>query len=91
MIRQEKVKTLLPSEQLLVAKLEDGFGWEEICPFLGVDIPDTKYPRGNAPHQFTQLFNDAMMPRIRNAFIKIASVVVVPLVGIGGWYYLRRR
>lgn len=80
---------LLSKEKLLVAKLEDGFGWEQICPFLGLDIPSTPYPRGNAPAQFEQLGKQVLGPGIRKVGILIVSVILVPVVGIGAWYIFR--
>jgi hypothetical protein len=33
--------------QLLVIDICSGEGWEKLCPFLGVDIPDQPFPRVN--------------------------------------------
>ncbi|KAI0595429.1 P-loop containing nucleoside triphosphate hydrolase protein [Biscogniauxia sp. FL1348] len=49
------VQRLVPPERLLVVRLEDGLGWEEICPFLGHKVPATRYPRGNDPKEFGKL------------------------------------
>jgi len=35
------------SDDLLIVNLERGDGWEKLCPFLGVDIPDTPFPHVN--------------------------------------------
>ncbi len=32
---------------LLILDLAKGSGWEELCPFLGVDIPNTPFPHVN--------------------------------------------
>lgn len=37
-------------ERLLVHEL--GSGWEPLCRFLGVDVPDEPYPAGNTPADF---------------------------------------
>ncbi|KAH8647949.1 hypothetical protein BX600DRAFT_443284 [Xylariales sp. PMI_506] len=57
-----KVRDLVPSGQLAVFKLEDGFGWEQICPYLGQPIPDIPYPIGNMPAQFHKEVGKIMGP-----------------------------
>jgi len=44
------VKTTIPSDQLLV--FEAGDGWEPLCSFLGVPVPDGPYPRTNDRVEF---------------------------------------
>ena len=34
-------------DNLLVLRVCEGEGWEKLCPFLGVDIPDVKFPFKN--------------------------------------------
>ena len=41
----ERVKKGVPSERLLVFQATDG--WEPLCEFLGVPIPDGPYPHAN--------------------------------------------
>jgi len=41
----EEVKRTVPSEQLLVWEVGDG--WEPLCDFLGVDVPDQPLPHAN--------------------------------------------
>ncbi len=33
---------------LLVMELEQGHGWETLCPFLGVDVPAEEFPRAGS-------------------------------------------
>ncbi|KAH9903766.1 hypothetical protein F4778DRAFT_790850 [Xylariomycetidae sp. FL2044] len=87
--RSRKAKALVPKEKLLVAKLEDGFGWEQICPFLGHEIPATRYPRGNAPAEFKAMGEQILAPRMLRALAILASAVVVPSLSVGAWYYLK--
>jgi hypothetical protein len=84
-----KTKALVPEDRLLVAKLEDGFGWEQICPFLGHPIPETRYPRGNAPHEFKKMANEFMAPAIRKAGLMAISAVLIPVISVGAWYYVK--
>ncbi|KAJ2978771.1 hypothetical protein NQ176_g3631 [Zarea fungicola] len=87
----EKARRLLPKNQLLSVMLEDGFGWEEICPFLGVPIPNEKYPRGNAPAEFDKLLGSFIGGRLLSVGFKAVGSVVVPAVAIGAWYYTKQR
>lgn len=44
--RNEEVIASLPPERLLVFHPKDG--WEPLCSFLGVDVPDCPFPRVNS-------------------------------------------
>jgi hypothetical protein len=46
----EEVKATISRERLLV--LQVGEGWDRLCDFLGVPVPDTPYPRENTREQF---------------------------------------
>ncbi|KAI1135781.1 P-loop containing nucleoside triphosphate hydrolase protein [Hypoxylon sp. FL0543] len=41
----DKVRSLVPKEQLLEMDLSEG--WEPLCKFLGVPVPDEPFPRAN--------------------------------------------
>ncbi|KAE8356070.1 hypothetical protein BDV28DRAFT_7362 [Aspergillus coremiiformis] len=86
------VKEVLPKERLLVVKLEEGLGWDQICPFLDVPIPEETYPRGNEPDKFHMLVADYLEPRVKVAMVKF-GVFVTATVGIAGYlgwkYHLR--
>ncbi|KAI1421499.1 hypothetical protein F5Y12DRAFT_800896 [Xylaria sp. FL1777] len=84
-----KAKASAPRDRLLVARLEDGFGWEQICPFLGHPVPETRYPRGNAPQEFQKMADDILVPRIFRAGLMALSAVLIPTLSVGIWYYLR--
>ncbi|KAH7014238.1 uncharacterized protein B0I36DRAFT_48850 [Microdochium trichocladiopsis] len=80
-------KALAPKDRLLVCRLEDGFGWEQICPFLGKDIPAERYPRGNAPEEFKALFGKVTAPGLRKGAAVLVTVILVPATAIGYWYW----
>ncbi len=42
----------VPDDKLLV--YEPGQGWQPVCEFLGVPIPDEDYPRVNTTEEFTE-------------------------------------
>ena len=47
-----EVKRSVPVERLLI--YEPGEGWERLCAFLGVDVPDTPYPHANSSEDFVR-------------------------------------
>lgn len=80
-----KVKAIVPPQQLKVCRLEDGFGWDEVCPYLGVPVPeDAEWPSRNAPEEFFQLSDKALKSSPTKAVV-LASVLA-PLVAVGIWY-----
>jgi hypothetical protein len=49
----EAVKALIPPERLLVYEVRQG--WEPLCVFLGVPVPDEAFPRTNNREEFWDL------------------------------------
>lgn len=54
----EAVKATIPAEQLLVYEVKDG--WEPLCEFLGVPMPDEPFPRTNDRGEFWELVTPAL-------------------------------
>ena len=52
--RIEEVKAAIPSDRLLI--YETGSGWEPLCDFLGVPVPDDPYPHVNTTEEFRERF-----------------------------------
>lgn len=50
----EEVKQTVPAEKLLVYEIQQG--WEPICEFLGVDVPDSEFPHLNDAESFRKMF-----------------------------------
>jgi len=46
------VKAAIPADRLLVHSAKDG--WEPLCAFLGVPVPEGDYPRTNSKEEFFQ-------------------------------------
>ena len=44
------MKATIPSRQLLVFQVKDG--WAPLCEFLGMDVPDEDFPRTNHRAEF---------------------------------------
>lgn len=53
-------------DDLLVMRLEDGDGWEKLCPFLGHPAPDTPFMRTNSTAQ-----RRTLLYRIRNRLFRM--------------------
>ena len=45
-----EVQSEVPAERLLT--FDPGEGWEPLCAFLGVDVPDIPFPKTNSSKQF---------------------------------------
>ncbi|KHN97967.1 uncharacterized protein MAM_04356 [Metarhizium album ARSEF 1941] len=92
----EMAKRVLPADRLLYFHLEDGLGWEQICPFLGLPIPDQPFPVPHSQENFKRGIDGWMKPRIQSAMMKLAAVVV-PVAGslayfgikYGPWFAFR--
>lgn len=50
----EKVRATVAAEKLLVFTPSDG--WDPLCRFLDVPVPDTAFPRSNARDEFWAMF-----------------------------------
>ncbi|KAI0020808.1 P-loop containing nucleoside triphosphate hydrolase protein [Xylariomycetidae sp. FL0641] len=82
----ERVRALVPPDRLLVVRLEDGLGWEQICPFLGVDVPAVPYPRKNDTRQFQANLTSIFAPGNRRAVAILTAALGVVVVACGLWY-----
>lgn len=68
----DNVRKWTPKERLLDFQLEDG--WEPLCEFLGVDVPDDPFPRINDA--------DELQKRI-NVVLKISASRVLKKAALG--------
>lgn len=48
----EQVKETVPAERLLIWEVKDG--WEPLCQFLGVPVPESPFPRVNDTKEFLE-------------------------------------
>eukprot|EP01112_Ceratiomyxa_fruticulosa_P010680 TRINITY_DN2837_c0_g1_i1.p1 TRINITY_DN2837_c0_g1~~TRINITY_DN2837_c0_g1_i1.p1 ORF type:complete len:255 (-),score=38.43 TRINITY_DN2837_c0_g1_i1:145-909(-) len=74
----EEVKQYVPADRLLIFNVKEG--WEPLCKFLGVPVPDRPFPRVNDPAHFHDQF--------RVAYIAIFTSLVIPatgLIGLTAW------
>jgi len=75
------VREVVPKEKLLEMRL--GEGWEPLCKFLGVPVPDQPFPRAND--------SAALKQTAQAVLIRVAQVWVGILGAAGGIGYLGFR
>ncbi len=51
-----EVKRRVPPERLLVYDVKEG--WEPLCAFLGIEVPDGPFPRLNDKETFLQRMDE---------------------------------
>jgi hypothetical protein len=56
---QEQVQRNIPEDRLLVWSVQEG--WEPLCGFLGVDVPDAQFPRLNDSKMYNDRIFDASL------------------------------
>jgi len=56
---QEEVKQAVPSDRLLVWSVQEG--WEPLCEFLEVPVPDAPFPKTNDAREFGARLVDASL------------------------------
>lgn len=85
----ELVRKIVPPDQLLEIKLEDGLAWDEICPFLGDEVPDVPYPRANDPQEFKRTIQGIMASHWRQSLwtglMSWGPFVAFALAAIPAW------
>lgn len=72
-----------------MVRLEDGLGWDKLCPFIGKDIPDVPYPRVNDTAEFQRLATMDLFASWKKTGLKMASLIV-PLIGASIWFARQR-
>ena len=83
-------KRTLPADRLLYFRLEDGLGWEQICPFLHIPIPNQPFPIPNDQENFKREVARWINPRIQSAILKL-SALIVPVVSILAYFGIKYR
>lgn len=59
----ERVAAAVPDDRLLVYQVGDG--WEPLCEFLGVEVPDAPFPRLNDKGSFKEFITEQIRERSR--------------------------
>ncbi len=77
----EEVKKVVPPERLLVYEVKEG--WEPLCKFLGVPVPDKPFPRLNDSDDYRTLVRNRMI----KSTILITSQVVLTFAAVMALLY----
>jgi hypothetical protein len=77
----EEVKAHVPPEKLLVFSVDEG--WEPLCSFLGVPVPDTAFPNVNDRAAIKKVIGDIT----RGAYVIVAGLAAgaALLAGLAWW------
>lgn len=81
----ERVKKLCPPERLLLYRVQEG--WEPLCKFLDVPVPDREFPRVNDSKQFAHLHAMMWYMALGKMLLKVSSALAIPAVAV----YLARQ
>lgn len=74
----EEVKRTVPPERLLVFRVQEG--WEPLCRFLGVPVPDRPFPHRNTGEQFRRMFRRELALEILRSPATLAAVLALFLI-----------
>ncbi len=72
------VRSLVPQENLLEYKVQDG--WKPLCQFLGAEIPQGLFPNGNTKEELEQRIGEVVSCEIRR-LTELAIRICAGLVG----------
>jgi hypothetical protein len=85
----EEVKATVPPERLLVYRVSDG--WEPLCKFLGVPVPNEPFPHLNKGEDLDKSASKAILPLLLKDLTKMSlpyaagtALVIVVLILIFG-------
>ncbi len=76
------VKESVPADKLLVFEVKEG--WQPLCDFLGVAVPDVPFPHLNSGDEtikakLQEVF--LLTKGVRNALLIVGGIVLVGLIG----------
>ncbi|TQW01079.1 tubulin [Cordyceps javanica] len=86
-IRQKQIQVLSKRANVAVFRLEDGFSWEKLCPFLGHEVPQVPYPNAYNQDHFHTRWANVLRPKMWNATATLIGIILVPLLGIWALYF----
>lgn len=70
--REAEIVATVPAEQLLILPI--GSGWEPLCEFLGIPVPDIPYPRVNSTQDWYDAFHTPPPPGAPEGFDGVAAM-----------------
>ncbi|KAH8816737.1 P-loop containing nucleoside triphosphate hydrolase protein [Xylogone sp. PMI_703] len=86
----EEIRQIVPKENLL--EFEVSQGWGPLCKFLEVPIPDRPFPHVNDTEAFSERVGIMMREAMKRVAVTLSPAFVAMVgVGIGSWFFFRRR
>lgn len=82
------VRAITPKDKLLEFRSEDG--WEPLCKFLEVPVPEGPYPKINDTANFVRM-HKIMWWRAFVKFLAKRALPVVVAAGAGAYYYWQEK
>ena len=79
---ENKIKEIIPKDRLLVLNVKDG--WEPLCQFLEVPIPNESFPKLNDRQEFIERFHKQRNDGLKAVF----QVFVVMLIIFASYVFL---
>jgi hypothetical protein len=79
----EEVKRVVPPEKLLVYDVNDG--WEPLCRFLKVSLPDKPFPHLNETRDYLNYINNVRIIAGIAAAVGITALLVIVLKLFSWW------
>ncbi|EER44874.1 conserved hypothetical protein [Histoplasma capsulatum H143] len=81
----EKVRSTIPKDQLLDFNFGDG--WEPLCEFLGVPVPDGSFPKTNSADMFNANVEAELWNTVWGS-AKLVGTYLIPAVAISAGVWL---
>jgi hypothetical protein len=79
----DEVKSHFPSEKLLVYNVSEG--WEPLCSYLNVPVPNESFPHLNDRNSFTRLIR---LLRLLNWLVPLVIFSMVIFLGLYFWFLM---
>jgi len=76
----EEVKRTVPEEKLLVYEVKEG--WEPLCEFLSVPVPDEPFPHVNERDDFGKVMAQRMVRAVAPAALGAAAVAAALILAV---------
>ncbi|GAB1311478.1 hypothetical protein MFIFM68171_01688 [Madurella fahalii] len=83
-----EIRRIVPEERRLEYKMGDG--WEPLCEFLGVPVPNVPFPRSNEQEAHQQEVKKRLGKFYGSVFRTFAPLVVGAAAVAAGWLWYRR-
>lgn len=79
----EKIKTLVPKDRLLVYDVRQG--WGPLCEFLAQPVPDRPMPNGNSKEEWFGRVKVLLWADLRECLSRLAGILVYGTLGVAIW------